>query len=487
MARVSNRMAAPRRPDGGMKRKTTLMVLDEFLWALRRQGIPISTSQTLDAMRVTALVGFEEANSLRDGLASVLIQDGSEVAGFNAAFMEFFAGATAPKTFWDLLHQRGFATEEVAELKEFLAMVLGEGPPSTAELSAPRYFSDAEFSLLLSQSTLTKSLNSLRHPAQVGVFSQRLLGRTGVDAAETRLLGYSGQWVALFGKEKGELLSNMIAEHFRNLRQVTESFVRTMLRAPVDAKAPQRLSMSGQDLRVMSDEELQSVRRKLRRFASAKLVAAALKRKLASNGKIDPKTTLRRSWVSSGVPFRIVRRRHGKRTPKLVVLCDISDSVRATARLLLEFVHTLHGAFSKTRSFVFIGSAFETTQLFRRQSVEKALGNIFSGPKSLSTENSNYGKAFARIEPLLRDELGHRSIVIILGDGRSNYRDPGIESLTRIRSRVDRVFWLCPEPTREWTRGDSCMSKYAKLCDATFSVSSAQQLLDAIEQICKKT
>jgi uncharacterized protein with von Willebrand factor type A (vWA) domain len=470
-----------------MKRKTTLMVLDEFLWALRRQGIPISTSQTLDAMRVTALVGFEEADSLRDGLASVLIQDASEVADFNSLFMQFFAGAGAPKTFWDLLHQRGFATEEVSELREFLALVLGEGQPSSADLSAQRYFSDADFTLLLSQSDLTKSLKALQHPAQIGVLSQRLLGRTGVDAAETRLLGYSGQWVALFGKEKGELLSNMIAEHFRNLRQVTESFVRTLLRAPVDTKAPHFPSMSSQDLRILSDEELQSVKRQLRRLASARLVAVALRRKLAQNGKIDAKTTLRRSWVSSGVPLRIIRRRHGTRTPKLVVLCDISDSVRATARLLLEFVHTLHGVFPKTRSFVFIGSAFETTQMFRRQSVDKALGKIFSGPNSLSTENSNYGKAFARIEPLLRDELDHRSIVIILGDGRSNYRDPGIESLTRIRSRVDSVFWLCPEPTTEWTRGDSCMSKYAKICDGTFPVSSAQQLLTAIEQICKKT
>lgn len=54
--------------------------------------------------------------------------------------------------------------------------------------------------------------------------------------------------------------------------------------------------------------------------------------------------------------------------PRLVILADVSISVRRTARFTLYFVHGLQRLFAQVRTFVFVADTAEVTDLFRRAS-----------------------------------------------------------------------------------------------------------------------
>ena len=79
--------------------------------------------------------------------------------------------------------------------------------------------------------------------------------------------------------------------------------------------------------------------------------------------------------------------------PELVVLCDLSDSVRSTSRMMLLFTHTLQSLFARVRSFVFVSDLGEGTSLLKELEVEQAI-DVASAGRSISLyANSNYGRA----------------------------------------------------------------------------------------------
>ena len=40
--------------------------------------------------------------------------------------------------------------------------------------------------------------------------------------------------------------------------------------------------------------------------------------------------------------------------PQVIVLCDVSDSVRNVSRFMLQFVYSLQDLYSRVRSFIFV-------------------------------------------------------------------------------------------------------------------------------------
>ncbi|HEX4752360.1 MAG TPA: VWA domain-containing protein, partial [Solirubrobacterales bacterium] len=66
--------------------------------------------------------------------------------------------------------------------------------------------------------------------------------------------------------------------------------------------------------------------------------------------------------------------------------------------------------------------------------------------------------------------------VIVLGDARTNGREPHAEIFARISERAGRLFWLNPEPKLYWNYGDSVMSSYERYCDGTFECWTTRHL-----------
>ena len=64
----------------------------------------------------------------------------------------------------------------------------------------------------------------------------------------------------------------------------------------------------------------------------------------------------------------------------------------------------------------------------------------------------------------------------MLGDARTNGREPHAAAFGALSSRAGRTFWLNPEPKLYWNYGDSVMQVYEPYCDGVFECWSTKQL-----------
>ena len=154
----------------------------------------------------------------------------------------------------------------------------------------------------------------------------------------------------------------------------------------------------------------------------------------------------------------------------------MSDSVRAIATFLLEFVYSAHDLFRGTRSFVFVSDIGETTEPFDTKRPEQAIAAAYGGAIVPVTDNSNYGRALRAFVERHGSIVDRRSTVVVLGDGRSNFHAPGEDALVELRRRARSVLWLCPEARANWASGDSAMLRYEPHCTEVLEVRTAEDL-----------
>jgi hypothetical protein len=146
-------------------------------------------------------------------------------------------------------------------------------------------------------------------------------------------------------------------------------------------------------------------------------------------------------------------------------------------------VYAAHELFDRTRSFVFVSELGETTALFEDQPAHVALAAAYGGDVVPVTDNSNYGRVLRAFEAVAMASVDHRTTVVILGDGRTNYHDASEEVLAKIRARARALYWFSTEPRAAWSSGDSAMQRYAPHCTAVLEVTSARELEDAARSL----
>ncbi len=214
--------------------------------------------------------------------------------------------------------------------------------------------------------------------------------------------------------------------------------------------------------------------------------AERVRRRRASRGRIDPRRTLRRSLATGGVPFQPARQRRRRDKPRLMVLCDVSDSVRAASLFMLELVHATQELFAGTRTFVFVSELGETTRLFDDHTPDAALARIYGGAVVSLAHNSNYGRALDAFEERVGRHVDRRTTVVILGDGRTNYLDDGAAAVARQRERARAVLWICPEAPGTWGSGDSAMLRYAHAATQVLVARTAGELAVAAREVAAR-
>ncbi len=332
---------------------------------------------------------------------------------------------------------------------------------------------------VLALAGMQRVLAPLAGPMQRGFYAHRALERAGATAARKSLGALRAALRDALGA-RGDELADALAREL----DASEAVVRER----VDARAeredlPRTGPIEARALASLDRKELAEVRRAVRSFSARLRGGARVRKRRARRGRIDPHATLRRAMRTFGVPISPAHVRRRKDKPRLVLLCDVSDSVRDVAGLLLEFVYSAHELFESTRSFVFVGDVGEATGLFRRASPEAAIAAAHGGAVVPVTGNSNYGRAFDAFAARHRDAVDRRTTVVVLGDGRTNYQSAGEDALARIRSRAKRVLWICPDPRERWAEGDSAMARYAEICDEVLEVRTARDLEEAARRL----
>jgi uncharacterized protein with von Willebrand factor type A (vWA) domain len=207
--------------------------------------------------------------------------------------------------------------------------------------------------------------------------------------------------------------------------------------------------------------------------------AASWRRARAERGAIDLRRTMRRAVTTGGLPSdlrHIGRRADGAR---LVVLVDLSVSVRGTARLVLHLVHRMRTMRGSVRSFGFVDSCVSIDRALRVADPHAAIGNVLALVDVDAA--SNPGAAVRQWWTRSHHLVTPTTHVVILGDGRCNGHDPAVEVIERITRRSASSTWITPEPRGAWALGRGEMVQYATHVDRAVTVRSLDDLERLVE------
>ncbi|MCX7790408.1 MAG: VWA domain-containing protein [Chloroflexaceae bacterium] len=456
----------------------------EFIAALRAAGLRISLAESIDAMRALEHTGVAEPGLLRGALRATLVKERADRPIFERLFPLYFGGngitLAAPGDDGALSAAEGAhlrrVVEEVAAAAPtpvlawlFTAIVSGE-PLREAQLDAllagvaPPEVSAPIFEPWMARRALREvqfeRLEALLHD---------LLERLRAEGMRVEAL----EAIARTARQNQEAQASQIG------RAVALSMQR---RAATRRDAPiPREELLERPFHLLDSAERAALRSEVARLAARLRARAALRRRRARRGALDPRGTLRASLRYAGVPMDL-RRRRRRLTPRLVILCDLSNSMREVASFMLHLVYALHDQVRRARAFAYIAELYDISADFHAARPAEAVRAVLQRIDAAYT----YTDFGAALQQFTRDHLhtlDRRATVLILGDGRNNRSDPGLAHLRQIKARARQVIWFTPESPRDWGTGDSDLPAYLPLCDSVHVVRNLRQLAEAVERL----
>ena len=481
--------------------------LHRFVRLLRLHGMRVSVSEALDAMHAAAQPGvLGEREVLRSALMVTLVKDRRDLDVFDRVFDRFFGlRAVVPPEEKGHSHAHDDLTDD-GSLEQFtLSDNPGDNPQQGHSHGKPDeikdYFDPQD---LAQQYNLHQEANRLDLSAMTDeiVLSNDARGadeqaaRVQLSTNRLRNPGNPGELATNPGLQLDAELS--VAEEMALWSWLTDELpdedfeepeslaaLRAAL-APLLEGLPERHREHLQGLlsvekeiesreveaaraETLDEHERADLEESLRRLLRSLHGAPRPKRAIAARGAVDGRRTMRANMRYDGVPFRPVTVRKVEDRPRLLVLADVSLSVRSTARFTLHLVHSLQSVAAQVRSFAFVRDLVEISDLFAEHHPEEALSLVMSGLPAggvLDVDaDSDYGSAFGDFLEEFGSAVTRRTTVLVLGDGRNNGRDPGLSAFEEIARRARSTIWLTPEPRFSWGLGGCDLPRYAEICD----------------------
>ena len=440
-----------------------------FCEELRGEGVAVGTSEILDAFAALEQVPWGEREDFREALAATIAKSQEDRRVFELLFDRFFFRSAEAEAL-----ERGEARErqgerfeggerlDIDELREQVRQAIVEG-------------NDGE-------------MRDLARLA-IAAFGQRGEGSgvVGVDVQRIRRsleLATGSQ----AGATEGELPPIDREQLHRFERHLRRELERDLIERTGTLPPSRPLAELDRALPTSPTQDLAAVHR----------AVSQMKRRLATLGHeqrgrrkgriVDVRRTMRASLETGGVPLRLRDKPKRPRRPEIYVLCDVSTSVTSASVFFLSVLHALHDAFRKMRSFVFVERISEVTGVFERERSFRAASEAISKDAGVADVSgyTDYGRVWNEFLTQVEDDLHPRATVIVLGDARTNGRDPRADVFAKIADRAGRTFWLNPEPRLYWNYGDSVIATYERFCEA-HECWTTRQLEDFVKALTRPT
>lgn len=456
-----------------------MSIVIELLWALRRAGLAVSTAEAIDLFRAFAHLGFDDRSVLRDACVAVLATRSADVALVEATFDRVFrVDAEHGRDSRSRLVRAGLSDETLATIERVLRDMLTVSGSAEAAVLLAVLAGGPEVSALVARAEARRLADGVQNPGEIGYFTESAARVLQLPQATRQLAALRGELIRELGEAEAERALAAFGTELGTVRTELRAFVSSILTNKIvrAEEGRHREDGLGAPFASLSPEEEQDVLRAVLLLSERLRAAARVRSRHLRRGPLDTRRTVRRALATGGVPLRLFRRQRRPERPRLWVLCDVSDSVRGASAFLLAFVKSLAELFHEVRSFVFVGDLAEVSGVVRSESFHGLLHQLARGHIVALHETSNYGRALATFENRHARTLGKRDVVVILGDGRTNHRPPEADRVARLRDRVSRLVWLCPEPVGSWGVGDSAMRAYASAASVALPAVSAADL-----------
>jgi uncharacterized protein len=458
---------------------------------LRAVGVGVSVGEHLDAARALATIPLANQDVVRSSLQCALIKRSEHLDAFNVLFNLYFGG-TGPS------EPPPFASLTAEDLAAALRAAIASGDAVALRQLAEEYvrrYAGLEpgapvagvFAMIAASEAA--NLDGIRAELMAALTGQAGAGGSGDSAAGGG--GSGGGWNVRGSSAIADRLRQAEADRaVDSFRAELQAAIRRALVADRGARAVSKT------LRVRLAEDVDiataSAAEQEAMVASIGPLAHQLSKLLAQQEFRRPRLSIRRTlhlaMGTGGVPFRIGTEPPPPPKPEIVVLCDVSGSVATFSRFTLNLLIALDSRLSRLRAFSFVDGLSEITELVSEaRSAGRQLSQAEAARGAVRwTGSSDYGRVLRDFARDYSGQFSRRTVVLVVGDARTNYLDPAAGALAEVSERVGKLYWLNPEPRRYWNQGDSVMSSYAPSCTQVRECSTLRQIADFVKSLAAR-
>lgn len=450
----------------------------QLIAALRASDVRVSLAESAEAFSAVDLMGIQDREQFRLSLRATLIKDVRNLPIFDKLFPLFFGTGQPPMMGNDLSEE--LSPEETQMLAEALRQFAEQLRQQMERLMNGEPLTKEELEQL-AQMTGLNNTDDLRYQNWMAQRMERAMNSPEVREAMRELMEQLAQMG--MNRERIEQMRELIQNNIQAMRQQLNQFSGQRIAENLSERPPEDGSegLMNRPFRSLSDDEKHSLTREVKRLAAALRTRIALRQKRAKTGQLDAKSTIRANLKHHGVPMQI-RHRERIRKPKIVVICDVSTSMRFCSELMLNFLYAMQGQVRKTHAFAFIDHLEYISGDFTGSDGNEAINHILYRMPA-GSYNTDLGRSLKNFDDEYLDTLNGKTTLIVVGDGRNNYNDPRLDLFSQMARRANRTIWLNPEPPTLWGSGDSDMPGYAPLCTSVFKVSTLAELAVAVDNL----
>jgi len=441
-------------------------LLEHFISALRGSGIRISISESTDAMRAVALMGYGDREVLKDALSVALAKSQTEKEIFEECFEQFFA--------FDAFSTREADSDAPLESDldtqdSLLTQMLLSGD-------------NAGLSVAMSNAARHVDIKGIKFFTQKGLYIQKIMQQMGLEGLNRDIKRLRLEDM----KERAKRLEATKEALFETVRNYVERQYDLFASSATEEMIEQYLRNIG--LSNVEQRDFHRMRLIVQKMTKRLNTLYSRRRKKANRGLLDFKNTLRKNIIYGGLLFEPKWKKRKVDRPDVVAICDVSRSVKAVSRFLLLFLYSLNEILERIRTFIFCSNLIEVTHVFDEYAVEEAVARIDTGTGlDIIMGRTDYGGALLDFKESWLETVTEKTTVLILGDARNNYGDPRTEILREIKERSRRLIWLNPETEPFWGTGDSEMKKYLPHCDLVQKCNTLTHLERLVEILMRTT
>ena len=459
-----------------------------FVGLLRQNGVRVSFAESMDTFRALDLVGLGTRLGVKDVLRATLVKRAVDVPTYDTLFDLYFSGVgeIVKQSEAGAMEALDLDAGEYQKLLEELARFLAEQGLETSELTQALLQQDtARLERLLREAAQRAGVQRIERSFQEGQYSQGMQQALGVGGVARELQAISDALGAGEPDPRRQQMARFVDRRLQELQEMIRRLVRGELeqRDVGQRDAARMQALAEKSFYYLSEDEIRRMKEAVTKLAARLKNVLAVKRRTARKGKFDVKDTLRKNLQYGGIPFKIRFDQRKRIKPQVVVLCDVSDSVRNVSRFMLQFVYSLQDLYSKVRSFIFVSDIGEITRLFEENEIHQAIDQAIRGNVINVYAHSDFGRAFRMFHREHLATITRHTTVIILGDARNNYNVPHEWVLKEIRQRAKQLIWLNPENRMTWGFGDSEMDRYLPYCDVVEECRNLNQLYRVVDRM----
>lgn len=391
-----------------------------FAAQLREAGLPVGTSELMDALKALENIDLSQRAAFKTALQATMVKDHRHRPAFKRLFDTYFVPEQV----------RGRRIQEAARRSDRLDRELQEARRSLRFKGEPLRLSKDEMLLYTSlPEAQRQGLQNFVRQTEEGKNVQSRFRPVLETVVKGRLRYWRDQQnravfeePPLDGGPGGEGAGRGGAAE--NLRQVD-----------IDAIREGDLSAAEALVYRMS----QQLARKIIR-----------RRRGARRGPLDLRRSIRDNLRFGGTVFHLRFRRRRPPRHQLLLICDVSASMQRFSTFVLQFIYGLQSAVHNLESFCFAdGLEYLSPELKERGGLRHVLDRVVKRGRAWGG-GTNLAAALEQLQRGHVSLFNSRTTVLVVSDTRTVALDPSLEALQRLKDRVGRVFWLNPLPPEQW-------------------------------------